>query len=186
MNFFKYVLSDDPVSLKPDQDNPNPNPATDDTSGGWSFGGLIKNFAARSESLLESYRRDLKEFGSGLRNETDNLREIASRAVKELPASLEAGASAAHGSLESVSHALDEVIKSTGEIVPKESMDFASDGESEALDTKHSLDSGGRYNWFESQLSLIQNDSNTFCQVPDDVDEYNEWKLRFDLGNKKG
>lgn len=67
----------------------------------------------------------------------------------------------------------------------KESLVFASDGESEALDTKLSLDSEGRYSWFESQLSLIQNEANTFCQEPDGADEYNEWKLRFDLGEKK-
>ncbi|THG01518.1 hypothetical protein TEA_027117 [Camellia sinensis var. sinensis] len=78
------------------------------------FGGLIKTFATRSASVIEPYRRDLKEFGSGLQKETAVFREVASRAVKDLPSSIEVGASVAHGSL---GHAIDGVLTSTAEII---------------------------------------------------------------------
>ncbi|KAK6164723.1 hypothetical protein DH2020_001587 [Rehmannia glutinosa] len=182
MNFFKSILSDDPdppqpenlhepdpnSPLKPPRDDDNSSNADDgDPADGWSFGGLIKTLAI--ESVIETYRRDLQEFGSGLKMETEILRETASRAVKDLPASIEASASAAHG-----------VLKSTAEIISKESLAFASDGEPETPETSRSLNSG-RYSWFEAQLSAIQSDSSTFCEEPEDLEEYRKWKLGFEL-----
>ncbi|KAK4407098.1 hypothetical protein Sango_0290800 [Sesamum angolense] len=135
MNFFKSLLSDDPdppnpqivhesdanSALKPPRDGGS---SIDVVDGGpddaWSFGGLMRTFAVQSESLIETYRKDLEEFGSGLKKETEILRETASRAVKDLPASLEASATAAHD-------ALDGVLKSTAEIISKETL-FGSDG----------------------------------------------------------
>ncbi|EYU46629.1 hypothetical protein ABFS82_04G024000 [Erythranthe guttata] len=191
MNFFKSILSDDPDPPKPgdlnesdpnsllkqqprDDDDSDSSDASDsDPANGWSFGGLIKTFAVRSESMIETYRRDLTEFGSGLKKETEIFRETASRAVKDLPASIEAGASAAHG-------ALDGVLKSTAHIISKESLGFASDGEPETPDTNRSMNSG-RYSWFESQLSAIQSDVNTFCEELEDVEDYMKWKKGFEL-----
>ncbi|PIN07689.1 hypothetical protein CDL12_19736 [Handroanthus impetiginosus] len=188
MNFFKSILSDDPDPPKPehvrgsDPDSPLKPPNDDgnskevaggDPADGWSFGGLIKTLASRSESVIEIYRRDLQEFRSGLQKETEILRETASRAVKDLPASLEARASAAHG-------ALDGVLKSTAEIISKETRIFTSDGEPETPETNRSLNSG-RYSWFDAQLSAIQIDLNTFCEDPEDVEEYGKWKSGFEL-----
>ncbi|KAL0418777.1 UNVERIFIED_CONTAM: hypothetical protein Sradi_1291200 [Sesamum radiatum] len=189
MNFFKSILLDDEDPPKPEnpheqgstsplktpQEDRNP---SDDAQGGdfdgWSFGGLIKTFTNRSESVIETYRKDLLEFGSGLKKETEVIREAASRAVKELPASLEAGTSA-----------LDGVLKSTAEIISKETRQvFASDGEPDTPETNRSLNSG-RYSWFEAQLSGIQSDLNTFCEEPEDVEEYKKWKLRFELEDKR-
>ncbi|KAJ0843000.1 putative BSD domain-containing protein [Helianthus annuus] len=132
MNFFKSILSDD---LEPENTDNNRNFNSDSplnhqqtekseskhtdmdsassgevsgSTGGslWSFGDLVKTITTRSESVLETYRRDLKEFGSGLRKESDLFREVANRAVKDLPNSIEVGASA-----------IDGVLKSTVEII---------------------------------------------------------------------
>ncbi|XP_012847914.1 PREDICTED: BSD domain-containing protein 1-like [Erythranthe guttata] len=187
MNFFKSILLDDPDPPKShNSDQPGPNsplkPPHQDQEGtaadGWSFGGLIKTLATRSESVIETYRKDLEEFGSGLKKESEIIREAASRAVKDLPASLEAGTSAAQG-------VLDGVLKSTAEIISKETQAFGSDGEPETPETNRGLNSG-RYSWFESQVSAVQSDPNTFCEEPEDVEEYKKWKLTFDLDEKKG
>ncbi|CAA3004537.1 Hypothetical predicted protein [Olea europaea subsp. europaea] len=125
MNFFKSILSEDsnfpklkrenphdPESESPPQRNKDsddvgqdpvhkdpppksPSDSSGDGGGAWSFWGLIKTFAPQSESVLETYRQDLRGFGSGLRKESEVIREVASRVVKELLASLESGASAA-------------------------------------------------------------------------------------------
>ncbi|XP_073066116.1 uncharacterized protein [Primulina eburnea] len=185
MNFFQSILSDDPDPTKSDAVDPGPavkpphddrhqsGVTQDDSADGWSFGGLIKTISTRSESVMETYRRDLKEFGLGLKKETEIIRDAASRAVVDLPASLEAGASAAQG-------ALDGVMKSTAEIISKETNFFMSDGESETPETNRSLNTG-RYSRFEAQLSAIQTDLSTFCDEPEDVEEYKRWKLEFQL-----
>ncbi|KAH6814013.1 hypothetical protein C2S51_023031 [Perilla frutescens var. frutescens] len=163
MNFFKSILSDDPdpPNSESDPDSPrDPNDADD----GWSFGGFVKSFSTQSESVIEAYRRDLQEFGSGLKKETEMLRESASRAVKDLPASL------------------DVVLKSTASIITKESLGFSSDGEPETPGTNRSLNSG-RYSRFEAQLSAIQSDLNSFCVEPGDAEDYGKWKLGFELGD---
>ncbi|KAL3644843.1 hypothetical protein CASFOL_010023 [Castilleja foliolosa] len=181
MNFFKSFLSEDPDPHKPenlhqsDQSSPLKSPRedsdSDDGADRWSFGGLIKNLAI--DSVIETYRKDLQEFGSGIKKETEILRETASRAVKDLPASIEASASAAHG-------ALDGVLKSTAEIISKESLFSASDGEPDTPGTNRSFNSA-RYSWFDSQLGAIQSDSATFCEDPEDVEEYKKWRLGFEL-----
>ncbi|VAH60151.1 unnamed protein product [Triticum turgidum subsp. durum] len=79
------------------------------SGGGWSFGGLMKTFSSRSESVLEGYRRDLQDLGSGLRVETTALRAAAARAAAALPGALEAGASVASDRLESVGQAVDDL-----------------------------------------------------------------------------
>ncbi|CAI9761127.1 unnamed protein product [Fraxinus pennsylvanica] len=65
-------IGQDPVHIDPSPKSPS------DSSGdggigcdGWSFGGLIKTFTTQSESVLETYRRDLREFGLGLRKESE-------------------------------------------------------------------------------------------------------------------
>ncbi|KAG8370697.1 hypothetical protein BUALT_Bualt13G0010300 [Buddleja alternifolia] len=188
MNFFKSILLDDedpPKSENPHESDPNSSlnspredrdsndVAEDVNGGGWSFGGLIKTLASQSESVIETYRRDLKEFGSGLQKETVVIREVASRAVKDLPASIEAGTSAAQG-------VLDGVLKSTAEIIAKEAQVF--DGETETPETNRN---SGRYSWFEAQLSAIQSDLNSFVEEPEDVEEYKKWRSTFELESRK-
>ena len=85
------------------------------------FRRLIKTIASISESTIQNYRQELEEFGSGLKKETAVIREVASRAVKDLPGSLDVGASVAQESLESVGQAIDDidasVWKLTAEII---------------------------------------------------------------------
>ncbi|KAL3849829.1 hypothetical protein ACJIZ3_011711 [Penstemon smallii] len=178
MNFFNSILSDDPEppkskiphdseSISPSEllyDDQNPDDvAQDDIAGLWSFEGLIKTLATRSESVIETYRRDLKEFGSGLKTETEIFREAASRAVKDIPTS----------------------IKSTADLISKEVLIFSSEGEPQTPETNRSLNSA-RYSWFESQLSAIQSDLSTFSEEPEDAEEYKKWKSGFELEDKRG
>ncbi|GMH27800.1 hypothetical protein Nepgr_029643 [Nepenthes gracilis] len=163
---------------------------------GWSFRGLVKAFSAKSETVIETYRRDLKEFGSDLKKETEVLRQVASRAVKDLPASIEIGASKAQGSLESVGQAIDSigstVWKSTAEIIAqgKESL-LHEDIDSDSSDTNNINDNlnsrtvnSVRYSRFDVQLRSIQCDLNTYIDEPEDLDVYLKWKSAFNLEEK--
>lgn len=200
MNFFKSVFAEDPDPAshsdsgddEAESSRPSHNP-----NAAWSFGGLIKTLASKSESAIEGYRRDLEEFGTGLKMETAVIRDVASRAVKDLPASLEVGASVAQDSLESVGQAIDDIGSSvwrgTAEIFSHgrdvllateahEITDSASDGSSPQLSSQ-SL-SSQRYSRFDAQLHAIQCDENTYREEPEDLDGFNEWKLGFLLEEK--
>ncbi|XP_022771067.1 BSD domain-containing protein 1-like [Durio zibethinus] len=190
MDFFKSVFADDPDPPKPQpksgspkaedstldsppkqrDPNPNPNPI------GWGVGGLIKTIATRSESVIETYRRDLKEFGSGLKKEIE----------------------VAQGSLENVGHAIDEfgntVLKGTAQIinqgkdailaVDNESDSSSSESNSKSFSTQRSLDSK-RYSRFDAQVRTIQGDISTYSEEPEDLEDYKKWKSGFALKEKK-
>ncbi|XP_030465928.1 uncharacterized protein LOC115685067 [Syzygium oleosum] len=201
MDFFKSVFSDDgpPESPRSPRPDPVPDPSPGSPGGAWSLGGLIKTLATRSESAIESYRRDLEEFGSGLRKETAVIREAASRAVKDLPTSLEAGASAAQESLESVGQAIDDigatVLKSTAEILShgKEALlDLDSDSSDHGSGNFGGGGGGGaqssdvrKYSRFDAQLRQIQSDASVYRDEPEGSEEYGEWKLGFSLEEKR-
>lgn len=214
MDFFRSILVDDPEPETPDnyeesstdaRQNQSPQyqgtegdddeddstsniNSSDDGSAGigggggvWSFGDLVKTLTTKSESVFETYRRDLKEFGTGLRKESDLFREVASRAVKELPSSIEVGTSA-----------IDGVLKSTADIIAqgKEALLAPSDvDDSDASDRHNYSDRRGldsrRYSRFDAQLNAIRSDTRTYCEDPEDLDDYNNWKLGFVVGDKK-
>ncbi|EPS72559.1 hypothetical protein M569_02195, partial [Genlisea aurea] len=192
MNFFRSILAEDSDTsdsedvhrsaddsippVESPEDRGTRSDSQDGADNAWNIGGLIKNFAARSESVIETYRKDLQEFGLGLQKETQIIREVTSRAVKDLPVSLEAGASAAHG-------VLDGVLKSTAEIISRESLIFGDDGDSDTPSANRSV--SARYSWYEAQLSAVQSDLNTFCEEPDDAEEYGKWKFSFQLGDRR-
>ncbi|GLT99268.1 hypothetical protein SLE2022_167150 [Rubroshorea leprosula] len=194
MNFFKSVFSDDPQSSDPPADEiPNSNST-------WSFGGLIKTLADKSESVMESYRKDFEELGSGLKKETAVIRGAASRAVNE---SLEIGASVAQEKLESVGQAIDDigtsVWKSTAQIISQGRETLLSDRDesdsSSSFDYRErsnkqfgtsSGDNQKSYNRFDMQLRAVQCDAGTYCSEPDDLGEYEKWRLGFDLEEKRG
>lgn len=201
MDFFKSVFSDDPDPALPkttrgfDSDShsgldddrqqkqedeeadransSNPNPNTSGGGGGsWSFDGLVKTLTTKSESVLEVYRRDLKEFGSGLKKETAAFREAANRAVKELP--------------QSIDDLGTSVWKSTAEIISHgkgSQLDHESDS-SESQNLSNQSFSSNRYSRFDAQLRSIQTDTSTYCEEPDDLEDYNRWKLGFVLEDK--
>ncbi|KAJ8898653.1 hypothetical protein K2173_004687 [Erythroxylum novogranatense] len=185
MDFFKSVFSDEPESPTPGPDptstddpyspprDPNPKTTDDGDSGGWSFGGLIRTLTTKSESVIDTYRRDLKEFGSGLRKEIE----------------------VAHGSLENVGHAIDElgtsVLKGTAQIIShgKEAI-LSLDQESDSSDNNNADRSIGqlhskRYSRFDAQLHAIQGDVSTYCEELEDLEEYKKWKLGFVLEKKR-
>ncbi|KAK1426685.1 hypothetical protein QVD17_15363 [Tagetes erecta] len=156
-------------------------------SGGglWSFGDLVKTLTTKSESVFETYRRDLKEFGTGLRKESDLFREVASRAVKDLPAPIDVGSSA-----------IDVVLKSTVEIIAQgketvfqSSSDVDESDSSEKPSSRTYSDGSGldlrRLSRFDAQLSVIRSDVRTYCEDPEDVEDYRKWKLGFVVGDKK-
>lgn len=190
MNFFASVFADDPDPPSPKSEsestntkhppqreqsidsasssNPNPSPSIAGSgAGAWSFGGLIKTLTTKSESVLETYRRDLREFGSGLKKEIE----------------------VAQGSLGTVSTVIDEfgntVLKSTAQI--KDAI-LAADHESDSSDSNNfnNQNNSGqqrRYNRFDAQLRAIQRNVNTYCEEVDDLDDYNKWKSGFVLGD---
>ncbi|KAJ7954998.1 BSD domain-containing protein 1 [Quillaja saponaria] len=221
MDFFKSVFSDDPQPSDPHEpqqddqyeddanlnadDEYDPNLNADQNSnrsansgGAWSFGGLIKTLATKSESVIDTYRRDLEEFSSGLKKETAVIREVASRAVKDLPVSLEVGASVAQESLESVGQAIDDigssVWKSTAEIIShgRDTL-LTADLDSDSSDNNISIArlsssrSGDlkRYSRFDAQVRALQCDANTYLDEPEDLENYNEWKSGFELDLKE-
>ncbi|KAK8509898.1 hypothetical protein V6N13_093736 [Hibiscus sabdariffa] len=190
MNFFKSVFADDPdppkPQLQPESDTPRADYSTPDSSpklsdpdpnpSGWSFGGLFQTIATRSESVIETYRRDLEEFGVGLKKEIE----------------------VAQGSLGNVGQVIDEfgntVIKGTTQIINqgKEAI-LAPDNESDSPSSEskdksqiaqRSLNSN-RYSRFDAQVRAIQGDINTYIEEPGDFEDYKKWKSGFNLGEEE-
>ena len=163
--------------------------------GGWSFEGMVKTFASRSETVLGGYRRDLQDLGSGLRLETAALRAAAARAASALPGALEAGASAASDRLESVGQAVDdlgaaaagllshanEALRSAeadgedGDGAPRPSDAFASGASRRA-----SLPSK-KYTRFEAQVLALRADPATFTEEPEDSEGFARWNNSFSI-----
>ncbi|KAL4369701.1 hypothetical protein GQ457_05G002590 [Hibiscus cannabinus] len=191
MDFFKSVFADDPdppkPQLQPESDTPRADYSTPDSSPklsdsdpdptGWSFGGLFKTIATRSESVIETYRRDLEEFGVGLKKEIE----------------------VAQGSLGSVGQVIDEfgntVIKGTTQIINqgKEAI-LAADNESDSSSSEskdrsqiaHRSLNSNRYSRFDAQVRAIQGDVNTYVEEPEDLEDYGKWKSGFNLVEKEG
>ncbi|MBA0645516.1 hypothetical protein Goklo_013607 [Gossypium klotzschianum] len=187
MDFFKSIFADDPYPPDPesesnslkDQDSAPDSPPkqSDSNPTGWSFGDLVKTIASRSESVIEVYRRDLQDFGTGLKNEIE----------------------VAQGSLGNVGHAIDElgstVLKGTVQIINQgrdvilaasnESDSPSSESNSRSFSTQRGLNSRG-YSRFDAQLRAIQGDISTYGEEPEDLEDYKKWKSGFNLEDKKG
>lgn len=200
------VFSGDGASEQSDSEEEHDDVGSDSNlsnpSTGWSFGGLIRTLTTKSESVISNYRRDLEELGSGLRMETSMIREVASRAVKDLPTTLDVGASVAQESLESVGQAIDDigsaVWKSTSKIISHGrdtflASDLVSENHENSSDVVLSSNQLGKtrnlefkqYNRFNTQLIAIQRDLNTYLEEPKDIENYNNWKLGFVLEDKE-
>ncbi|KAK9086649.1 hypothetical protein Syun_029043 [Stephania yunnanensis] len=171
MNFFKSVFSDDtdPQTDPNSLSNPNPNSSINGGGGGggggaWTFGDLLKTVASRSESVIQTYRRDLEEFGSGLKSETALIRDAATRVVKDLPGSIEA----AQGSIGSIWKAIDDA-----------------ETETERDPTNSFSNRSIMTSRFEMQVRAIQSDMDTFVKDPDDLGDFEKWKLGFVVEEKR-
>uniref|UniRef100_A0A0D6R2W4 BSD domain-containing protein n=1 Tax=Araucaria cunninghamii TaxID=56994 RepID=A0A0D6R2W4_ARACU len=159
---------------------------------GWNFGGLVKVLTSKSEEVIEAYRRDLEEFRTGLQKETEAIREVASRAVKDLPNSLEVGASVAQGSLETVGQAIDElgssvwrgtqeILAEGKELIQKLDEENAATNDQAESSVVYSNVGVHKYSRFEAQVRAMQLDSNTYCREPEDFEDFEAWKAGFRL-----
>lgn len=194
MDLFKSVLPeyDHHHQQQPDSPESTQSPLDDAASSSWSFGNLIKTLATKSESVIGSYRREFEEFGSELKKESSVIRQVASRAVKDLPGSLDIGASVAQESLESVGQAIDDiggaVWKSTAKIISrgKDSLLSSSSSHPDSSGDRgyHQALSVKPYSRFEMQLLAIQSDKATYVREPDDLGEFEKWSLGFKLEEK--
>ncbi|KAJ1292211.1 hypothetical protein BS78_02G374300 [Paspalum vaginatum] len=191
MDFFKSILAEpdpDPASPKPEQE-PESGPAGSASSppaeptptggggGGWGFGGLLKTLTSQSETVLEAYRRDLAEFGTGLRRETEVLREAAARAARDLPSS----AHALDGLADIVAQGKDALSQVAATAAA------AAAAHSDGGDSEPSAASGAhvRYSRFEAQLRALQADPATFTADPEDDDDFAAWREGFSLEERE-
>ncbi|KAK3127887.1 hypothetical protein QOZ80_7AG0579730 [Eleusine coracana subsp. coracana] len=191
MNFFKSILAEpdpEPASPPPETkadtepagsapsppDAPAPAPAA---AGGWGFGGLLKTLTSQSETVLETYRRDLAEFGTGLRRETEVLREAAARAARDLPSS----AHALDGLADIVAQGKDALSQVAAAAAVSSSGPHSDGGESEPSSAPGRV----RYSRFEAQLRALQADPATFTADPEDADDFAAWSKEFSLDERK-
>ena len=133
---------------------------------------------------MEIYKKDLEEFGSGLKKETAIIRDVASRAVHDLPASFEASAAVAQETIDGIGSTM---WKSTAQIISqgKDSILDAdhdhdlfssnADGSRSNLSKQQSLDV--KYSRFDAQVHALQSDLDTYCSEPEDKVDYEKWKL---------
>ncbi|CAA6662137.1 unnamed protein product [Spirodela intermedia] len=206
MDFFRSVFSGEEEAVQeagaPSDGNHGGAESNSSSLGGegsaWGgFGSLIKTLASKSESVIQTYQRDLQEFGSGFRVEAAAIREV----IKDLPNALEAGASVAQESLESVGQVIDDlgdsvwrgatdVIAHSKDAILSIDSDFAEHaGSSLGASTQSPvIDSGGttkKYNRFEVKVMSLQSNPGTFTEGPEDAEDFGMWAADFQLGEKE-
>jgi hypothetical protein len=177
MNFIKSVFSDESDPPRTESNNASsadtPNAPPSDSSPSHhnrnpsaSWKNLIKALTEKSESVIEIYRRDLQEFGTGLKKEIE----------------------VAHDSLESVGHVIDQfgntVIKGTAQIISQGKEAILESDSVQKKNKKQSSLNSKLYSRFDAQIRAIQGDVNTYIEKPFDLERYNKWKLEFTLEGK--
>ncbi|KAG2647203.1 hypothetical protein PVAP13_2KG566200 [Panicum virgatum] len=182
MDFFKSILAEpdpDPASppLEQEPESGSASPAPAGGGGGWGFGGLLKTLTSQSETVLETYRRDLAEFGTGLRRETEVLREAAARAARDLPSS----AHALDGLADIVAQGKDALSQVAAAAAAPVS------AHSDGVESEQSFAAGAqvRYSRFEAQLRALQADPATFTADPEDAEDFAAWSEGFSLDERK-
>nr|AFK39974.1 unknown [Medicago truncatula] len=171
MNFFKSVFSDDPDPPQPESE-PKPNNVDQDPNSGagdgdtWNFGGLMKTLASKSESIIETYRRDLQEFSTGLKNEID----VAQDSVGEIGTTVIKGTA--------------QIISQGKEAILAVNLDSDSDNSTATANRDSNRLDSKRYSRFDAQVRAIQGDVGTYTEMPEDLSEFDEWKLGFVLDEK--
>ncbi|CAI5478410.1 unnamed protein product [Closterium sp. Yama58-4] len=170
--------------------------------GAWNLGSLLQTIATKSEEVLREYKQELQEFGEGLKKETEELVETTASTVSDLPSSLESGAQAAQSSLEGVGHTIEEfgssLWKGTSEIlasvkeavamVEEEVAANATGARPRAPSAAAGLASAiprGKYSRYEALVSAMQRDSSTYCDEPEDTEDFAKWVESFDLKNRE-
>eukprot|EP00245_Coleochaete_scutata_P017545 TRINITY_DN864_c0_g1_i1.p1 TRINITY_DN864_c0_g1~~TRINITY_DN864_c0_g1_i1.p1 ORF type:complete len:583 (-),score=194.40 TRINITY_DN864_c0_g1_i1:964-2712(-) len=177
--------------------------ATDSMSA-WSWGGILKTLAEKSEEVLQDYRRDLQEFTAGLKEETVAVVDKTKHVVHDLPQSLETSVeTAAHSAQESldiVGHSIEDfgasVWRGTTEIIAQVKEAVALVEEEAAMNAKQLRSNSnssyasaaltrGKYSRYEAQVSAMQRDSGTYCDEPEDTEDFATWNSTFKLDDRK-
>jgi hypothetical protein len=187
MNFFKSILAEpdpEPASPPPEtKSDTEPTgsasspPAVPAAAGGWGFGGLLKTLTSQSETVLDTYRRDLAEFSTGLRRETEVFREAAARAARDLPSS----AHALDGLADIVAQGKDALSQVAAAAAPSSSAPHSDGGESDPSSARGRV----RYSRFEAQLRALQADPATFTAYPEDAEDFAAWSKEFSFDERK-
>jgi hypothetical protein len=184
MNFFKSILAEpDPEPASPPPETKSDTEPTGSASsppaaaGGWGFGGLLKTLTSQSDTVLETYRRDLAEFSTGLRRETEVFREAAARAARDLPSS----AHALDGLADIVAQGKDALSQVAAAAAPSSSAPHSDGGESDPSSARGRV----RYSRFEAQLRALQADPATFTAYPEDAEDFAAWSKEFSLDERK-
>ncbi|CAA6663557.1 unnamed protein product [Spirodela intermedia] len=157
-----------------------------DEGGGRSWGafsGIIQTLVSKSEPLIETYRRDLEEFGSGLRKETEVIREV----IRELPSSLEASASALDGLSGSVWRGTAEIIAQGKDALLSLDVDTSADLSSAVDASQPSVERGAsnRLSRLAVKLQGIQADLSTVTEEPEDAEDFRSWLAGFSLPERE-
>ncbi|KAM0830707.1 hypothetical protein ACQ4PT_066035 [Festuca glaucescens] len=169
---FNSLAAPDPASPPPELEtagSASSPPAAPSDAGGWGFGGLLKTLTSQSETVLETYRRDLAEFSTGLRRETDAFREAAARAARDLPSS----AHALDGLADIVAQGKDAIAQAAAAASSAAPATAPSDADSEPSSASGHL---RYYSRFEVQLRALQSDPATFSADPEDAEDFAAWR----------
>ncbi|XP_047067218.1 BSD domain-containing protein 1-like [Lolium rigidum] len=167
---FNSLAAPDPASPPPEPDTAgSASPPPPAATSGWGFGGLLKTLTTQSETVLETYRRDLAEFSTGLRRETDAFREAAARAARDLPSS----AHALDGLADIVAQGKDALAQAAAAATPSSTPPSADAAESDPSSASGHL---RYYSRFEAQLRALQSDPATFGADPEDAEDFAAWR----------
>ncbi|CAM6125483.1 unnamed protein product [Calypogeia fissa] len=166
--------------------------------GGWSFGSLVKSLGKVSGEVLQAYKQDLTEFADGLKKESEIVAGVTVHAVKDLPHTLETSAVVAQESLESVGQSLEEfggslwrgtseLIASAKEAIHKVDEETAASSKAKGSMSRELSSShpSWKYSRYEAQVNAMQRDSSTYCDEPEDEEDYSVWRSTFNLSEKK-
>uniref|UniRef100_A0ACD5UIY3 Uncharacterized protein n=1 Tax=Avena sativa TaxID=4498 RepID=A0ACD5UIY3_AVESA len=173
---FNSLAAPDPASPPPEPETAGSASSPPDSGAGWGFGGLLKTLSFQSETVLEAYRRDLAEFSTGLRRETDAFREAAARAARDLPSS---------------AHALDglaDIVAQGKDAIAQAAAAASASGPSDGgADSEPSSASGHLryYSRFEAQLRALQSDPATFTADPEDAEDFAAWRAGFSVEERQ-
>ncbi|XP_037483862.1 BSD domain-containing protein 1-like [Triticum dicoccoides] len=184
---FNSLAAPDPASPPPEPEaaagssSSSSTPAGSGDGGGWGrFGGLLKTLTSQSETVLDAYRRDLAEFSTGLRRETDALREAAAQAARDLPSS----ALALDGLADIVAQGKGAIaqVAATASAAASASPAAPSDADSDPGPASGHL---RYYSRFEAQLRALQSDPATFTADPEDAEDFAAWGAGFSLQERQ-
>eukprot|EP00854_Cymbomonas_tetramitiformis_P018663 gene18663-22283_t len=167
----------------------------------------ISALQEKAKEALHTLKSDLQEFGSTVKEDTEDLVQGVQKSVPEL---LEKGDVALDAALPEIAEVQDHFenvgsqIESFGQSVLSGTTEiFAQVREAvqtefeEPKKTKKNrakqrsardagvVGSSGKYNRYESQVYALQRDSSTYCDEPEDKSDYDTWCSTFQVSEQK-